>query len=114
MLISIPLTFNFYNLASIHHLTVCVANSPCLQNVHVYVQVCTFSCQVCFFIDQNLCLGSGVRHFLAQFCAYAAFIDCKLLMLKSVILVVAMVLPHIGSPFTGLYGYSSIPITITY
>ncbi len=28
-----------------------------------------------FFIDHNLCMGSGIRHFQALFCANAAFIN---------------------------------------
>ena len=46
---------------------------------YAWVRVCvegrTFSRQVVFFINHNLCVGSGIRTFSAPFCAYATFIN---------------------------------------
>lgn len=67
----------FLQSTSIQHLTVCVANSPCLRNGHThgsgFVHRCAHSQLI--FIDYNFCVGSGVRLFQAQFCAYAMLIN---------------------------------------
>ncbi len=44
ILLIIILTFTFYNLTSVHHLAICVANSPCLQNVRTHDSEFTYSC----------------------------------------------------------------------
>ena len=68
-----------YNLASIHHLTMCIVDFNCLQNVPTHGSEFTYRCAhspVKFvFIDHNFCVGSGVRLFQALFCAYATVIN---------------------------------------
>lgn len=70
--------FNFYNFALIHHLSISVANSPCLPNVcivKVFVNVPHISTSSIFFINPNLCLESGIRTFQTLYCAYVSFIN---------------------------------------
>ena len=78
-LIVIP-TCTFCSLTSVHHLTICVANSYFVSKMCVRMgqslrggpHILPSSL---FFINQNLCVGSGVRTFSAPFCAYATFIN---------------------------------------
>ncbi len=75
-----PLIFNFYSLTSFHHLIVSVAQSSlspeCVYAwVRVYLQVRTFSSQVCFYRLQTL---RGKRHTplsVPVLFAYAVFIN---------------------------------------
>ncbi len=57
MRIMMSLVFNFYNLASIHHLIICVASFPHLQNVHMhgseFLYRCAHSPVKFVFIDAN-------------------------------------------------------------
>lgn len=53
-----------YNLASVHHFTICVTNTPCYNpGSHI-------SLQSLYFRDLNLYMGSDVGHFQALSCAY--------------------------------------------
>lgn len=58
----VHLTFTFYNLNSVHHLTICVANSPHLQNVctHGSEFACRYAHFQVKFIFRNsmFCVGS--------------------------------------------------------
>lgn len=75
----IPLTFNFYNVAYVHHLTICVTSFPCSQNVCTYgsefLSRCAHSPIKFIFIDPNFCVGGGVCLFQALFCAYAKVLN---------------------------------------
>lgn len=54
---------SLYSLASIHHLTICLANFPVYMDQSSHNR-CAFSRQICF-IDHNFC----IHLFQAQFCA---------------------------------------------
>ncbi len=73
------LTFYFYNLVSIHHLTIYVVNFLYLQSVKMHGSEFPYRCAhspVTFvFIDPNFCAGSGLCLYQNPFCVYTMVIN---------------------------------------